>query len=69
LEKRGWGRFYKNKMLNFNMLCFYKILLYPPFSKGEVKGRMLSQTLGLVMRKEPFSVPLCASSALLCVTN
>jgi len=46
LEKRGWGRFYyKNKSFNISVLLIYKIPLYPPFSKGEVKKRILSQSL------------------------
>jgi len=46
LEKRGWGRFYyKNNSFNINGLLIYKIPLYPPFPKGEVKKRILSQSL------------------------
>jgi len=49
LEKRGWGRFYyKNKSFNISALLFYKIPLYPPFPKGEVKKEILSQPLALI---------------------
>jgi len=49
LEKRGWGRFYyKNKAFIINDFVFYEIPLYPPFPKGEVKSRILSQSLSLI---------------------
>jgi len=45
-KRGGWGRFYyKNNALNINGLLFCKIPLNPPFSKGEVKRRILSQSL------------------------
>jgi len=45
-KRGGGGRFYyKNKTFNINVLCFYKIPLYPPFPKREVKNGILSQPL------------------------
>jgi len=43
--KEGGGFYDKNKAFNINALSFYKIPLYPPFSKGEVIKRILSQPL------------------------
>jgi len=44
--KEGLGEILlKNNSFNINGLLFCKIPLNPPFSKGEVKRRILSQSL------------------------